>query len=107
MEQIIQKAYKSGYGIFEQKHFTLYSDEVVSYKKEIVLDPLFWQSLGRECGWLKYTRADGCSLNNPDTEHESYKDWKISWMYHALRFHEINLTEGWEKAIKYLEDLIK
>ena len=32
---------------------------------------------------------------------------KAVWQRNALRFHEINLTEGWDKAVEYLTNLIK
>lgn len=62
-----------------------------------VCDPLFWQSLGKACGWVWGDEADthfGKAIDHIN-------------IYHALRFHEINLTEGWSKAVEYLEGIIK
>lgn len=63
--------------------------------KEFVLDPLFWQALGKvadkESGWqqdvYKYPLNDSLA---PE------------WLVEALRFYEKNLTEGWDAAVKYL-----
>ncbi len=78
METIIKKAIEGGY--------------VHNYDlpgKLMLLDPLFWQALGKACGW------------NP---HKKISD--VDWIDHALRFHKINLTQGWDKAVEYLADLI-
>lgn len=89
-----------------------------------ILDPFFWQALGKSCGW-KQTHTmfncanDNCEYRN-DADLESSldgyctrcgvkrtpfeKDYK-HWLIKAKSFHEINLTEGWEAAIKYLEGI--
>lgn len=46
-----------------------------------VIDPLFWNALCRVC------------------------EWPNGFMEVALRFHQLNLTEGWHKAIKWLETI--
>lgn len=83
MESIIKKAVEGGF-VYDDV-----SDEAV------VCDPLFWQSLGKACGWDEHFSS---GVHLIDIE---------AWLYQAERFHEINLTEGWEKAINYLTEIIK
>lgn len=54
--------------------------------EEVILDPLFWKALHTSCGWRT-------GANN-------------HWIKKALKFHEINLTESWDKAVSYLSNLI-
>lgn len=109
MEQIIKKAIEGGW----RKHFYFShfnGDEVAfgdttrdsennpcfyTSTHAILLDPLFWQSLGKAVGWKHTTPLTGENMVPP------------TWQYHALRFHEINLTEGWEQAVKYLQSLLQ
>lgn len=106
MDEIVNKAIEGGYknGHIWGKDGVMYilKDEsghqygMIS-EEFIVLDPLFWQALSKACGWgnkRTYNQAD-------QLEVERY--WKV----YALRFYEINLTEGWDAAVKYLSDLIK
>lgn len=70
---------------------------------KIFLDPLFWQALGKASGWNSGVGYDG-------EIKKWYENQVISTqfisqepcVYEALRFHEINLTEGWDKAVAYL-----
>jgi hypothetical protein len=92
MNQIIQKAIEGGWrgiGCEAGVEWILENRK----QQELVCDPSFWQALGKACGWE-------CE----DTAHPTGKD---RWQHYAFRFHEINLTEDWDKAIAYLEDLIK
>lgn len=67
----------------------------------IVCDPLFWQALGKACGWGSTGLHKWCLCDkNKDLE------W-MEWHMYALNFYEINLTEGWKKAVEYLSELIK
>lgn len=59
---------------------------------QAVIDPLFWQALGKACGW----NGDFWRANI---------DGSSEWYLKAMSFHEINLTEGWDKATAYLESL--
>lgn len=55
-----------------------------------VLDPSFFQALGNVC------------------VSDAYKNAQEEWVKHTYKtFFEINLTEGWESAVKYLSDLIE
>lgn len=95
----------------------------------MILDPLFWQALGKACGWY-VDRQVVYTIPNEQTRQQAeiyvednlgvplkstqdkvifspYKGEDKTWKEHALRFHEINLTQGWDSAIKYLEELVK
>lgn len=101
MENIIKKAIEGGFEAYQPlENYTAHC-----FKCEYVCDPIFWQALGKACGWDK---------NGSRTTHESYETEKYgvieyydveNWEYYALRFHEINLTEGWDKAVEYLQEI--
>lgn len=83
---------------------------------ETILDPLFWQSLGKACGWEQFgkhsmkgnnLRCSECGEKPHTGTGRCSKNWTGDWQSYALRFHEINLTEGWDKAVDYLLGLIK
>jgi hypothetical protein len=89
MENIIKKAIDGGFREGNNAYFSV---------EEIVLMRTFWQSLGKACGWG----------NAKDIYTGEIKIVNTSvWKNNALKFHEINLTQGWDKAVEYLEDLIK
>lgn len=112
MENIIKKAIEGGYEPKYEKTTVLNS--VIYFcddgsilatgengkileiydKAKIVLDPLFWQSLGKACGWKYAESIDREGRLNGD------------WINHAQEFHYINLTQSWDEAVKWLEDLI-
>lgn len=77
----------------------------IQYQYPLIINPLFWQALGKACGWSSYA----CSW---DSENPICRKWcstghRETWVWNAMRFHEINLTQGWNKAVEYLEELIK
>lgn len=86
MEKIINKAIEGGWeGVYLEKYEMFF------------LDPLFWQALGKSCKWKEPSHGcDECGRSDD----RSYKDY-------ALDFHEINLNEGWYKAVIWLEGLVK
>lgn len=96
MEKIIQKSIEGGF--IYLLSFTSYSAQ-----RLITLDPLFWKALGKACEWQNIR----CTPLSDDI----YTD--LGWIemkatkFYALRFYEINLTEGWEKAISYLQEVTK
>lgn len=109
MENIINKSIDGDYILlstaYEKVEYknkwlicTLKNDYIKSQKTErheiaiasIFIDPLFWQALGKACG---------CE----NVGWGGYGDWTGV----AIRFHEINFTENWDSAVKYLENLIK
>ncbi len=108
MENAIKKAQLSGYIVNcdDKGRFNMY---------ETVCDPFFWQALSQSCGW-KTTGKHQFTGNNlrcnrcgapTDWDDDCIENEIDSWKINALRFHEINLTEGWNKAIEYLESIIK
>lgn len=76
------------------------------YRHEIVLDPTFWQALGKACNWRSYWTFR--PLKNIEEDRANGKVTPGNWVeHHALKFHEINLTEDWDKAVLYLQEIIK
>lgn len=67
-------------------------------QKVVVLDRVFWIALGKACGWAK----DFVEMKISWGGFVSSDNHIDRWTYNALRFHEINLTEGWSKAVEYL-----
>lgn len=100
MENIIKKAIEGGY---ELGKFTIDNHEKgesYNYYSDgnyiVTLDPLFWQALGKACLWNRYSG---------NVSHKGIMDFTFEdgcTTCYALRFHEINLTEGWDKAVEYL-----
>lgn len=84
MDQVIQKAIEGGYDK------PLHEDSWAP----LILDPDFFQALGKSCGW------EISDLYNKDGL------YKKAWCIFGTRFQEINLTEGWESAVSYLTSLI-
>lgn len=72
-------------------------------KEEIVCDRTFWKSLNQACGWKTFTLEDGTQSNRV---FDDGRNWIETWKGYALKFMEINLTEGWDAAIEYLSTLI-
>lgn len=60
----------------------------------LILDPLFWQALGKACGW----EGSGRLLMPTSTVDQNYNHLITIWEYHALRFFEIKLTNGNEEV---------
>lgn len=105
MEELIKKAIEGKYTGFLQDRPQWEKD---IHFQLITLDPLFWQALGKACGWNR-TMCMAClkehkQKNDCDAGFGAYEP---EWKYHALRFHEINLTSGWDAAITYLSALTK
>lgn len=113
MEQIIKKAIEGGWKpeiihTYEQKLTTrihvmgdVYDLPIYS----IIFDPLFFQALGKACGWNDENkfRMIGGVAHKINMETGKYIP---IWIYHAIKFHEINLTQGWSEAVAYLEDIV-
>lgn len=84
MEEVIKKAIEGGYK----------PDDIQPWlNKETVLDPSFWQSLGKACWWNRRKFFHG----NLDDE----------WAENALKFYEINLSQSWFDAVEYLKSICK
>ncbi len=117
MEKIIKKAIEGGWNSdtpnFE--YLRSYPTQIEFWENEgsgirittpsqIVCDPLFWQALGKACGW-KQVLSHG-SAEAGDEEGCTHSDCQ-DWYRNALRFFEINLTQGWNKAVEYLSEITK
>lgn len=105
MEKIIKKAIEGGFNWWGYEPDAAVRTDVW-YQSRAVLDPLFWQALGKACEWKKraYSEVIGRKsyFSREDIEPTVVEDW----LYYAHQFHEINLTENFEAAIKYLEGII-
>jgi hypothetical protein len=66
----------------------------------ILNDPFFWQALGKALGW----KLKVCVVWDWDMSHQYPVTLMPSWEYHALRYHEINLTGG--DTEKFWRDII-
>lgn len=94
MKKIIKKAIEGGY-----KPSEMYLEETAygaDYQfHAIFTDPLFWQALGKACGWV------GFGYRKTE-EYEGHEE-RIE---RAMTFHELNITQGWNEAVKWLEELV-
>lgn len=134
MEEIIKKAVEGGYKfpnlIINEMMFKdtwrgrfVYgktNSEIEICLESIVCESIFWQALGKAYGWKTIHSSCGTEMKprspfNPKFlvcwlcygDIESGGKEMIGWLYHALRFHEINLTEGWSEAVTYLQGVTK
>lgn len=69
--------------------------EYIDWNKA-VLSSLFWQALGKACGW---------GATNRLSPRENVVIRGQEDVNYALIFHETNLVQGWDQAIAYLSDL--
>lgn len=65
----------------------------------VVCDSLFWQALCKDLNQGMWT--------SPYTDCGRYMKNAPRWLWEAMNFHEINLTKGWDKAVEYLQELLK
>jgi hypothetical protein len=113
MENIIKKAVEGGWGNIGSASITRIDcdsadidgkfyihfwenvqSDMFSYNTfQVFCDPLFWQALGKACGWK------GEKFFNGNLEDE--------WMENAIKFHKTNLTKGFQPAVEWLEQVIK
>ncbi len=63
----------------------------------LVIDPFFWQALGKACGWPEDLQDEGMWQGGTIPH----------WEYIALRFHQINFGGAWDKAVEYLKSEIE
>lgn len=84
----------------------------IKYQYPLVLNSNFWQSLGKACIWgkksvLEFENIDGWFPEGVCTCCTGFDPKEIeTWQVRALQFHQINLTEGWDAAVKWLNELI-
>lgn len=100
MKSIIKKAIEEGYnsnGIiknFTPENRAFAERAMLNEFRLLILDRMFWRALGKACGWGECISA--------------YENaYTLGREAHALRFHEINLTQSWSEAVKYLEEVTK
>jgi len=112
MENIIKKAIEGGWvegtnWVFlrANTYWAIWTDgngtETTIDVKWYMMSAQFWQALGKADSWGS---GNGCPICGEVMTHKPYM---MDWQREALRFHEINLTEGWDKAVAYLEELMK
>lgn len=102
MEIIIKKAIEGGW---KNENFPNLDPQYMGdMYRIIVCDPLFWQSLGKTCEWTEIYK--NCGRKGIDKCCCEYDARTEEWKYYAIRFHEINLTQGFERAVEYLEELV-
>lgn len=112
MNNVIKLAIEKGGYRFEQQlsvkwNLDFLGAEDCPSHAEITQDPLFWQALGRALGWregmyLKWYRdRQGGVDESLDLE---YEESIAPDVYHALRYHELNLTGG--DTDKFWKDLL-
>jgi hypothetical protein len=99
-EEIVKKAIEGGYKYVSD-------NEKLVFNKHISCDSLFWQALGKACGW----NESDCIYTDGVEDGVGYVvcdgGGRIPvWQSQALSFHEINLTKGWDTAVEYLTNLI-
>lgn len=100
MEKIIQKAIEGGYNCRKEPdgeggwRINGLEDRDENY---IVLDCDFWKALGKSCRWEGYSPHDVTS---------GEAEYLGDWIGYAIEFYSINITEGWDKAISWLEELV-
>lgn len=125
MEKIINKAIEGGYNEYAFcNEFDIGEGTTNFCHYKVVTDPLFWQALGKSCGWttLHYYRVctnvececssseerwmsySFCPRCATELQERSYSSKE--WQENALRFHEINLTQGFDSAVAWLSDLV-
>jgi len=117
ISDIIKCAIKGGYTRHE--HHLQNSWGTDTYYPMLFCDPLFWQAIGRAKNWERSYVCKKCRLPIGSMYERKEHDWLpnkcarkwdgeyVYTVEYALRFYEINLTEGMDKAVDYLWELIK
>lgn len=108
MQDIIKKAIEGGYDDLPPFFYSAFGEQIPKANipkltfYSYILDPLFWQALGKACGWNEEP------VDKIYSNESMMRSFLVpEWLHISMRFHEINLTQGWDKAVEYLEDLIK
>lgn len=114
MDNLYEKAKEGGYDFERISHLASVGDR----DRALVLDPTFFQALGKACGWAERICFDcGSDMSSTiapnkglstciNTRCRSFSG-RIGWHHHAMVFHLTNLTEGWDRAVEYLSSLTK
>ncbi len=107
LETLIKKAIEGGYKMKwmsgeDTLHFLL---RRTNNPEIIFLNPLFFQSLGKACGWEKKTHDFSCYANQEGGKCDCIPE--DTWEVNAILFYTTNLTSGLDPAIAYLVNLVK
>lgn len=105
MENIIKKAMSVGWKQGEWVPNWAMGEELKINFHSAILDPLFWQALGKASKWDDANVIESGELQHPQF-HRHYRYVTPLWKFRALMFYEINLNEGWDKAVEHLGYLI-
>ncbi len=75
------------------------------YQGGVVIDPLFWQALGKAKGWnVEHITKDGDTAKNHRGYRICSKFCGKEWLYHSTQFFDLLMTGG--DIEKFWEDLI-
>jgi len=136
METIIKKAIEGGWSTWLKEDNYWISGEYIFWKTHIIkdefeqrkmtfheafMDPLFWHYLGDSLAWFPWVQTRNgvkvCFLE----EHEKRKrqselgvspvggpliEYVPTHIFYGALFHEMNLVEGFDKAVSWLEALV-
>lgn len=86
-EKILQKAIEGGW-----------YKPVVYIESDALLDPFFWQSLGKALGWTKIYYGE-------KTVNAVFHE--VAWLYHAEKYFETHLTQDPQASEEYLNNLLQ
>lgn len=102
MEKTLKKAIEGGYNI-RAEHKLMFEGTI----SKMLLDPLFWQALGKACGWThKMIPTAFVEFEDGDDE-DTMLDWDSTegWKFYWHRFID-HLAEG-KDVESFFNDLIK
>lgn len=109
MNEIIKLAVEQGEYMNLKKH-SLKFEKLIDppTEEEIVLDPLFWQALGKALGWSGfkfYFEGKWQYTDDPTIQVQSRTPFVYeTWLANALDYHKLLLTGG--DTEKFWEDLL-
>lgn len=107
METAIKKAIEGGWQPTEPEIYWKNEELKTDISSgDLVCDPDFWKSLEKSIPSWK---------ENTDYNNELYRksgglipmNKLNSWYKYAIKFHEINLTQGWDKAVEWLLSVVE
>jgi hypothetical protein len=108
MEEIIKRAIEGGYdnemGLFNLPDYSPYDKRLIY--AVLTNDPDYFKALGKACGWEKMVGEDIKLYKQDFADILEHRILSSGWIVYSLRFHEINLTKGWEKAVEYLKSIV-
>lgn len=103
MEQAIKKAIEGGYNAWNSPNVVVYEESDTHYSEnwvsigsfdvhrmELLLDPLFWQALGKQQGWWERVGKFGINLDMMVTTEDNSQ---YGWLHYWHRFID-HIAEG-------------